>query len=38
LGRLIEAVQRLSEPQRAALLEGLWALSQAAGRSASEDS
>jgi DNA-binding MarR family transcriptional regulator len=37
LGRLIEAVQRLSEPRRAALLEGLWALRQAAGRSAGED-
>jgi DNA-binding MarR family transcriptional regulator len=36
LGSLIEAVRRLSEPRRAALLECLWILSQA-GVSAGED-
>jgi hypothetical protein len=36
LGGLIEAVRRLSEPRRAALLECLWILSQA-GVSAGED-
>jgi DNA-binding MarR family transcriptional regulator len=37
LGGLIEAVRRLSEPQRAALLESLWMLRQVAVPGAGED-
>jgi DNA-binding MarR family transcriptional regulator len=37
MGSHIKAIRRLSKPQRAALLEGLRILSQAAGLSAGED-